>query len=61
MKYDVVVIGVSSAGLNAAGILAKNGKKVALFERAVSFAPALRTYIITPESRFILEVNSKDY
>ena len=48
MKYDVVVIGASAAGLNAAEILAKNGKKVALFEWAVSFAPALRTYIITP-------------
>ena len=48
MKYDVVVIGASAAGLNAAEILAKNGKKVTLFERAVSFAPALRTYIITP-------------
>ena len=48
MKYDVVIIGASSAGLYAAEILAKNGKKVALFERAVSFAPELRTYIITP-------------
>ncbi len=48
MKYDVVVIGASSAGLHAAEILAKNGKKVALFDRAVSFVPEIRTYIITP-------------
>jgi len=48
LKYDVVIIGASSAGLYVAEILAKNGKKVALFERAVSFAPELRTYIITP-------------
>jgi flavin-dependent dehydrogenase len=48
LKYDVVVIGASSAGLHAAEILAKNGKKVALFDQAVSFAPEIRTYIITP-------------
>ena len=48
MKYDVVVIGASSAGLYAAEILAKNGKNVAVFDRAASFAPAKRTYIITP-------------
>ena len=48
MKYDVVVIGASSAGLSAAEILAKGGKRVAVFERAESFAPDIRTYIITP-------------
>ena len=48
MKYDVVVIGASSAGLYAAEILAKSGKRVAVFERAESFAPDIRTYIITP-------------
>jgi len=48
LKYDVVVIGASSAGLYAAEILAKNGKNVALFDRAISFAPAHRTYIVTP-------------
>lgn len=48
MKYDVVVIGASSAGLFAAEILAKSGKRVAVFERAESFAPDIRTYIITP-------------
>ena len=48
MKYDVVVIGASSAGLSAAEILAKGGKRVAVFERAESFVPDIRTYIITP-------------
>lgn len=48
MKYDVVIIGASSAGVYAAEILAKKGKKVAVFERAVSFNPARRIYIITP-------------
>lgn len=48
MKYDVVVIGASSAGLYTAEILAKSGKRVAVFERAESFAPDIRTYIITP-------------
>ena len=48
MNFDVVIIGASSAGLFAAEILAKNGKSVALFEKAASLAPAPRTYIITP-------------
>jgi len=48
LKYDVVVVGASSAGLYAAEILAKSGKRVAVFERAESFAPEIRTYIITP-------------
>jgi len=48
LKYDVVIIGASSAGLFAAEILAKNGKRVAVFDRAESFAPEIRTYIITP-------------
>jgi flavin-dependent dehydrogenase len=48
LKYDVVVIGASSAGLYAAEILAKNGIQVALFERSNLLAPARRTYIITP-------------
>jgi flavin-dependent dehydrogenase len=48
LKYDVVVVGGSSAGLYAAEILAKAGKKVILFEQADNYHPANRTYIITP-------------
>ena len=48
MKYDVVVIGASSAGLYTAEILAKNGQRVVLFDREEMFAPNVRTYIITP-------------
>ena len=52
--YDVVVIGASSAGLLAAELLAKKGKKVILFERDQDLSPARRTYIITSEIyRFI--------
>ena len=47
MRYDAVVIGASSAGLHTAEILAKHGKQVALYDRAESFFPARRTYIIT--------------
>lgn len=46
--YDVVVIGASSAGLFAAELLAKSGKKVVLFERDQVITPGNRTYIITP-------------
>ena len=48
MKYDVVIIGASSAGLFAAEILAKNGRKVALFEKSNFEDPDARLYIITP-------------
>ncbi len=48
MTYDVVVIGASSAGLFAAQLLAKEGKKVILFERDPVLTPGIRTYIITP-------------
>ena len=48
MIYDVVVIGASSAGLLAAELLAKSGKKVILFERDRVISPDIRTYIITP-------------
>ena len=48
MDFDVVVIGASSAGLFAAEILAKNGKKVALFEKSDLVDLESRLYIITP-------------
>jgi len=59
LKYDVIVIGASSAGLYAAEILAKNGKRVALFEQANSVQPTRRTYIITPGIfRVMPEINT---
>ena len=60
LKYDVIVIGASSAGLYAAEILAKNGKRVVLFEQADSVQPTRRTYIITPGIfRVMPEINPK--
>ena len=47
MKYDVVIIGASSAGLFAAGLLAEHGMDVALFEKEMVIDPTPRTYIIT--------------
>ena len=47
MKYDVVIIGASSAGLFAAGLLAEHGMNVALFEKEMVIDPTPRTYIIT--------------
>ena len=47
MKFDVVVIGASTAGLYTAELLAISGKKVALFDRNTE-KPDFRTYIITP-------------
>jgi len=48
LQYDVAIIGASSAGLFAAELLAKNGKRVAVFEKAGDLSPAARTYIVTP-------------
>lgn len=45
---DVAIIGASSSGLYTAGLLAKAGVEVALFEREEAIDPARRTYIITP-------------
>ncbi len=58
MEFDIVVIGASSAGLYAAEILAKNGKKVALFEKSDLIDPDSRLYIITPAIyRAISDIN----
>ena len=53
--FDVVVIGASSAGLFAAELLAKGGKKVAVFECQKEINPARRTLIVTPEIRRMLD------
>ena len=42
--YDAIVIGAGISGLTSALILAKEGKKVALFERDSDIAPLLRPY-----------------
>ncbi len=43
-KYDVIVIGAGIGGLTSALILAKEGKKVAVFERDSDIAPLIRPY-----------------
>ncbi|RLC99936.1 MAG: hypothetical protein DRI46_08525 [Chloroflexi bacterium] len=48
LNYDIVVIGASSAGLFAAEMLAKNGKRVAVLERSDAMESEERTYIVTP-------------
>lgn len=54
MDWDVVVVGASSAGLHAATLLARGGKRVAVFEQARSLNPARRTLIVTPHLRRVL-------
>lgn len=48
MNFDIVVVGASSAGLYIAEVLAKSGKRVAVFDRSKGINPEERTYIITP-------------
>ncbi len=43
-KYDAIVIGAGVSGLTTSLILAKEGKKVALFERDLDIAPLIRPY-----------------
>ncbi|MBS1248788.1 MAG: Kynurenine 3-monooxygenase [Chloroflexi bacterium] len=47
MKFEVAIIGASTAGLYAAQQLASAGKHVALFESRAHLDPHRRTYIIT--------------
>ena len=54
MKFDVVIIGASTAGLYAGECLARAGKKVGLFERQSDLRPARRTLIVTPLLRKVL-------
>ena len=54
MKFDVVIIGASTAGLSAGECLALAGKKVGLFERQRELTPARRTLIVTPLLRKVL-------
>jgi len=54
VKFDVVIIGASTAGLYAGECLARAGKKVGLFERQKELRPARRTLIVTPLLRKVL-------
>lgn len=54
MKFDVVIVGASSAGLYAAEQLARNGANVGVFERQVNLNPARRTYILTPHIKKVM-------
>jgi flavin-dependent dehydrogenase len=47
LQFDVVIIGVSSAGLYASEKLAKKGYRVAVFEQKQALDHRRRTYIIT--------------
>jgi|Deesub1362A_J573_1020465.scaffolds.fasta_scaffold06619_2 flavin-dependent dehydrogenase len=49
MQFDVAIVGASSAGLYAAWLLGRAGKRVAVFERRMALKPARRTLIVTPE------------
>jgi flavin-dependent dehydrogenase len=54
LRYDVAIIGASTAGLYAAEQLARAGLTVGVFERQPELQPARRTYIITPHLRRLL-------
>ena len=45
MKYDVAIVGASSAGLFAAERLARGGLRVAIFDRAVSATGRVRVLL----------------
>ena len=44
MKYDDIVIGAGVSGLSAAILLAQNGRKVAVAEKAPTIAPTIRGF-----------------
>lgn len=54
MDFDVVVVGASTSGLYAAELLARAGKRVAVFERQAGLASARRTLIVTPRLQEVL-------
>jgi phytoene dehydrogenase-like protein len=54
-KYDVVVIGAGSAGLSAAGLLAKEGKSVLLVERSSSLGGRA---MMEPDEGFRVQIGS---
>ncbi len=56
MHFDVIVVGASTAGLHAAELLAKAGKRVGLFEQQDPLNPSRRTMIVTPKWKEILGI-----
>ena len=49
MKFDVIINGASTSGLHAAALLARAGKRVAVFEKHENLERTRRTLIVTPE------------
>jgi geranylgeranyl reductase len=54
LDLDIAIVGASSSGLYAAELLARAGRRVAVFERQPELAPARRTLIVTPQLRHVL-------
>ena len=56
MRYDVAIIGCSTAGLYAAERLAAAGQSVAVFDRRSTIGEPRRTLIVTPDLAEVLDV-----
>lgn len=54
MSQEIAIVGASAAGLYLAGLLARAGRAVSVFERAPRLAPAPRTLIVTARYRDLL-------
>ena len=54
MKFDIVIVGASTAGLHAARLLAEQGKRVSVYERRPDQNTERRTLIVTRALRKIL-------
>ncbi|MFB3905236.1 MAG: NAD(P)/FAD-dependent oxidoreductase [Acidobacteriota bacterium] len=49
LRFDIIVVGASGAGLYAAELLARAGKRVGVFERRPTLNHSRRTLIVTEE------------
>jgi len=54
LKFDIVIVGASTAGLHAARLLAEQGKSVSVYERRPNHNTERRTLIVTRALRKIL-------